>query len=68
MGAAAHLPLVDGGEDADSVAGFEHELGLGLAHDAVHGYVFQDQVSECLGALDGDVQVEVVLAGDVQDL
>src|SRR5215831_15511152 len=64
----ARRRLLDGGEDPDSVPCLEHELGLGLTNDAVHGYVLQYQVSECLCALDGNMQVEVVLAGDVQDL
>jgi hypothetical protein len=60
--------LLEGWEDPYSVSSLEHELGLGLTDDAVHGDVFKYQVTQCLCAFDGNMQVEVVLAGDVQDL
>src|SRR5215831_16990118 len=56
------------GEDAGAVAGFEDELGLGLPDDAVHGDVLQDKVAQGLGAFGGDVEVEVVVASDVEGL
>ena len=62
------LLLLEGWQDPYSVPSLEHELGLGLTDDAVHGDVFQHEVAECLCAFDGDVQVEVVLARDVQGL
>jgi hypothetical protein len=55
------------GEDAGAVAGFEDELGLGLSDDAVHGDVLKDEVAQGLGALGGHVEVEVVVAGDLED-
>ena len=46
------------GEDADAVAGFEDELGLGLPDDAVHGDVLQGEVAQGLRAFGGYVEVK----------
>ena len=56
------------GEDAGAVAGFEDELGLGLPDDAVHGDVLQDEVAQGLRTFGGHVEMEVVVAGDVEGL
>jgi hypothetical protein len=56
------------GEDADAVAGFEDELGLGLPDDAVYGDVLQGEVAQGLRAFGSYVEVEVVVAGDVEGL
>ena len=54
------------GEDADAVAGFEDELGL--PDDAVHGDVLQGEVAQGLRTFGSYVEVEVVVAGDVEGL
>ena len=56
------------GEDADAVAGFEDELGVGLSYDTVHSDVLKDEVAQGLRAFDGHVEVEVIFAGDVEGL
>src|SRR6516225_6280801 len=56
------------GEGAGAVAGFEDELGLCLSDDAVHGDVLQHEVAQGLGGFDGHVEVEVVVAGDMEGL
>lgn len=55
-------------QDAGPEAVLEHEAGLGTADDAVPSDVLQHPITQRLGVRDGDVQVDVVGAGEVEGL
>jgi hypothetical protein len=53
---------------AGSEAVLEDEVGFRAADDSVRGHVLEDEVTQGLCVGDGDMQVEVVSAGDVERL